>query len=79
MNKEDLLIEYIIKDLVDYLIEDEGMDMQTALSFVYNSTTYTKVADKETGLYHKSSDYVYEMLKSEYRLGGVVPPSQTHN
>ncbi len=31
--REDLLIAYIIKDLVDYLIEDEGMDMQTALSF----------------------------------------------
>lgn len=79
MDKEDLLIEYIIKDLVDYLIEDEGMDMQTALSFVYNSATYARVADKETGLYHKSSAYVYEMLKSEYRFGGPVPPSQTHN
>lgn len=79
MNKEDLLIEYIIKDLVKYLMEDEDMDMQTALNFVYNSTTYAKVTDKETQLYYKSSAYVYEMLKTEYRFGGVIPPSQTHN
>lgn len=69
MNNQEFLIEYLLKDLAEYLVEEEGIDIPTALQFIYNSETYSKLMDPETGLYFQSSGYVYEFLKEEYHLG----------
>ncbi|MDL2299168.1 hypothetical protein LJC21_00475 [Bacteroides sp. OttesenSCG-928-E20] len=69
MNNQEFLTEYIIKDITEYLMTDEALDMPDALRFIYNSDTYSKLIDKETGLYIQSSAYVYEFLKAEYRMG----------
>ncbi|MDH6304823.1 hypothetical protein M2459_001559 [Parabacteroides sp. PF5-5] len=69
MTNQEFLTEYILKDITAYLMDDEGIDMTTALRFIYNSETYTKLIDAETGLYTQSSAYVYEFLKDEYHLG----------
>ena len=50
-NEETFMIECITTELVEYVIEDFGMDLATAMRMVYNSTTYSKLTDLATGLY----------------------------
>lgn len=69
MNNQEFLTEYILKDIIQYLMEEEALDMTEAMRFVYNSETYLKLTDETTNLYVQSSGYVYELLKAEYRLG----------
>ena len=63
------LVEGITKDVIGYLIEDNGYDLPTALKELYNSETFVKLSDETTGLYIESSAYVYEMLKEELKHG----------
>ena len=69
MSDKQFLIESITKDIVSYLIEDYGMDLQTALRRFYNSDTYAKLLDERSGLYTQSSAYRYDVLKHELRTG----------
>ena len=69
MGDKQFLIESITKDIVSYLIEDYGMDLQTALRRFYNSDTYAKLLDERSGLYTQSSAYIYDFLKHELRTG----------
>ena len=63
------LVEGITKDIIDYLMEDNGCDLLTAIKEFYNSETFIKLSDETTGLYIESSAYVYEMLKEELKHG----------
>ena len=71
MDKRDQLIEYIIQDIIVFLVEDEGMDFEDAMKEFYASDTYMKLVDKETGLYYESAAYVYDMYKDEKRSGSL--------
>ncbi len=72
MNKKTLyLIEGITKDIVAYLMQDNHMDLPSAVSLFHNSETFEKLSDESTGLYIESSAYVYEMLKLEIRMGKI--------
>lgn len=73
MNKRmQYLVEGITKDVIGYLIEDNGYDLPTALKEFYNSETFVKLSDETTGLYIESSAYVYETLKNELKYGTLV-------
>lgn len=76
MNNQEFLTEYILKDITQYLMTDETIEMQEALRFIYNSETFSKLTDQSTGLYTQSSGYVYELLKAEYRLGKLPPKEE---
>lgn len=65
------LVEGITKDIIVYLMQDNGYDLSTALKEFYNSETYGKLSDEATGLYIESSPYVYELLKGEMRYGKI--------
>ena len=69
MNDRQLLIEGITKDIIQYLMEDYGMELQGAFRKLYNSETYEKLQDERTGLYLQSSGYVYDFLQNEIRTG----------
>lgn len=69
MDIKKTLIEGIIQDLIIYLCEDRNMDINAAMELVYNSITYTKLCNEDTGLYIESSAYVYELLKDEMAEG----------
>lgn len=70
MNKRiQYLVEGIAKDIIAYLMEDNGCDLSTALREFYNSETFAKLSDESTGLYIESSAYVYEILKEELLHG----------
>lgn len=71
-NEETFMIECITTELVEYVIEDFGMDLATAMRMVYNSTTYSKLTDLATGLYYQSPGYVYDDLKHELTNGKVM-------
>lgn len=72
MNKKaQYLIEGITKDIIAYLMEDNDMDMPEAIVLFHNSETFEKLSDKSTGLYIESPAYVYEILKSEMKMGKI--------
>ena len=71
MNKRmQYLVEGITKDIVCFLME-EGYELNEALGVFYNSETFAKLTDEETGLYIESSSFVYEILKSELKYGKI--------
>ncbi|MCI5706329.1 MAG: hypothetical protein MR298_03250 [Odoribacter sp.] len=73
MNKQmQYLVEGITKDIIVYLIQDNGYDLSTALKEFYNSETFIKLTNEATGLYIESSAYVYEILKGELKYGKIM-------
>lgn len=71
MSAKDYMIEGICKDIICYLMEDYGLDMEAAMRQLYLSETFMKLQDEETGLYYQSSGYVYDYLQNEIRTGIV--------
>ena len=69
--KAQYLIEGITKDMVAYLMEDRGLALTEAIAMFRNSETFTKLSDPQTGLYIESSAYVYEILKTELKMGKI--------
>ena len=72
------LVEGISADIARYIAEDDGVTITEALGVLYNSTTFEKLSNPETGLYLNSSAYVYELLKRELREG-KWPSENTNN
>lgn len=64
-SKIQYLVEGILKDILHYIMDDMHTDVNKAISMFYNSNTYTKLNDPESGLYIESSAYVYELFKDE--------------
>lgn len=73
MSKEQFMIEELVKDLVLKLMEDRKITMPEALGLVYNSDTYEKILNLETGLFSQSTAYVYEILSRELTEGRITP------
>lgn len=71
-NTARFLFEGISADVVRYLVERNGMDLQEAIATFHNSETFEKLEDFETGLYIESPAYVYDMLLSELKNGRLV-------
>ena len=72
MNKTDMLIEYIVSDIVGYIMEDDNIKMDAAMAVFFNSRIFEKLHDIETGLYLSGSAYVYELFKEEREAALVV-------
>lgn len=68
MTKEQtFLTDNLLAGLLQLIMEDRKVDMQSALDILYNSRLYAQITDPETGLYIQSADYNYELLKEELR------------
>ena len=72
MNKRDQLIEYITQDIIAFLVEDRQIDIVEAMRVFYNSETYEKLLDEDTGLHLEGSPYVYEILEDEVEQGHLI-------
>ena len=57
--------EALATDLAELLAKDFDMSITEALDALYNSETYTKLCNPNTGLYFQSTLYVYSFLKNE--------------
>lgn len=69
MSKQDQLMEFIVQDIVAYIMEDTGASLDDAMHQFYNSRTFEKLHDTETGLYLEGSAFVYELYKDENVIG----------
>lgn len=70
MSKEvEFVIENLVKELALRLMEEHGMTMKQALDAIYNSETYAKVLNLNTGLFSQSTAYVYSILETEILTG----------
>ena len=72
MNKEQQMVEYMVQDLVEMIVEKKGMEYDLAMRLLYDSATYARLADIETGLYRESPAYVYGLLQDELNFGHIV-------
>ena len=63
MMQEDMYAE-----LVQILMEKYGYTQFQALEVLYNSETFARLQDSNTGLYYQSTGYVYSFLNSELSL-----------
>ncbi|MBE6337105.1 MAG: hypothetical protein E7066_10620 [Lentimicrobiaceae bacterium] len=59
------LIEQLVHDMAMMLISDYKYNMQEAINVIYQSKTFSKIEDPDTGLYYQGSVYVYSFLKEE--------------
>ena len=67
-----LMQEQMTSELVQMLMERWGYDMPKALDVVYNSDTFARLEDKNSGLYYQSVGYVYSFLNNELTTGIAV-------
>ena len=72
MTKKDQLIEYSIQDIVEYIVNDLHIEYDEAMRIFYNSQTFDKLTDIETGLYLESSTYVYGIFQDERNFGNLI-------
>ena len=59
------LKEALSKDLIAMLMEKKSMSMEEAFRCYYDSVTFKKIADPETGLFFQSPGYVFSYLEEE--------------
>ena len=64
--------EAIATDLAELLTKDFGLNIVESLDTLYNSETYAKLSDPNTGLYFQSAQYVYSFLKNELNTGRIA-------
>lgn len=64
MMQEDMYAE-----LVQLLMEQWRYSMDKALETLYNSDTFARLQDKDTGLYYQSPGYVFSFLDNELKSG----------
>lgn len=67
MNNVEQLKEYIIQDLIEYIIEDQKKSMEDAMNSLYRSRVFELLQNSETGLYLQGSAYIYELYKEEIK------------
>ena len=63
MMQEDMYAE-----LIQILMEKYGYTLEKAMDTLYNSDTFARLQDANTGLYYQSPGYVYSFLNNELSL-----------
>ncbi|MDR0550841.1 MAG: hypothetical protein LBG72_02350 [Spirochaetaceae bacterium] len=71
-NTIDLLKEFLVTDIISFIMEDDGIPPVEAMNQFYNSEVFGKIEDTKTGLYRESSAYVYDLYKNESKYGHLV-------
>lgn len=65
MNDELFTLEDVTSQMALWLMEEQNMSMQQALSAIFNSRTYELLQDTSTGLLSQSDAYIYDTLLRE--------------
>ena len=58
-------IECLTHELVEMLMDEQGMSMEQAMDTLYSSHTFEKIENANTGLFYQSAVYVMDMLREE--------------
>ena len=56
------LTDYVLSELVKYVMEDTGCTIEQAMERVYNSPLMSALQDEEGELYVQSPAYLYELM-----------------
>lgn len=56
------LTNYVLSELVKYVMEDTQCSIEEAMECVYNSQLMTALQDEEGELYVQSPAYLYELM-----------------
>ena len=59
------LTDHALSELVRYVIEDTGCDIEQAMEEVYNSPLMELLQDEEGELYVQSPAYLYELMNNQ--------------
>jgi len=59
-------VEEITKSIVAAIAES-GIDRLTAINLFYKSDTFSHLADRQTSLYRKTWQEIYQMLQREFQ------------
>lgn len=70
-NDFEYMKEAMAADLAELLSNDLELTIPEALDILYNSETYLKLSDPNTGLYFQSTLYVYSYLQQEISIGKI--------
>jgi len=71
-SKVKFMMNYVITEVITYIMEDTALSVQEAMNTFYNSEVFDRLCDCETGLYRESGGYVYELYKDEKKYGRLV-------
>ena len=67
------LTDYVLSELVKYVMEDTGCGIEQAMENVYKSPLMEALQDEENELYVQSPAYLYELMKGRWqRLRGIA-------
>lgn len=69
MNKQQMIEQFVIQDVVKLISEDEGCDFVEAMRRFYTSKVFAVLEDFETLLYRESPRYVWSIYKEEAQYG----------
>jgi hypothetical protein len=69
-NKMRLNIMHIGEPLLEALMLDNQIDEMKAADLFYNSGTFAQLSDKATGLFLRTWQEIYEILKKELKANG---------
>ncbi len=72
LNTPKDIINYYIRDIVGYIVEEQCKEYDVAMNMFYNSETFEKLNDLETGLYYESPSYIYYMFLTEQKYGRLI-------
>lgn len=72
MTKQEQLIEYHIQDIIEYIVIDLNIEYDKAMQLFYNSQTFDKLTDIETGLYLESPAYIYGIFQDERNFDCLI-------
>lgn len=66
-HKEEVqfMIETLTTELAKLIIEERSISISEALEIIFQSHTFEKVEDENTGLYYQSPVYIHDMLNEE--------------
>lgn len=70
-NTFEFLVEYISTKMTEWIMQEEGLDLENALMALHNSETFEKLCNKKTALYVESPGYVYDIYKRELKYGSI--------
>ena len=65
-SEKQFLIEMLCEDLVPMIMEEYHLTDKEAINKLYQSNTFAKIEDSETGSFYQGPVYVFEFLKEEF-------------
>jgi len=67
------LTNYVLSELVKYVMEDTGCSIEQAMERVYNSPLMDALQDEEGELYVQSPAYLYELMERVEKNSSNIP------